>query len=292
MSDRLAAGQTQHVRSLVALHAAVLLFGFAGLFGKWLALPPVTIVFGRTLIASVALALLLRLSRERAITPGDRFEWRLVAGGAVLAIHWISFFQAIQTASVAVGLLGFASFPLFVLLLEWGLRQRGFQTADALTGTAVTAGLLLVVPVFTLENRVVQGLAWGLVSGFTFALLAVGNRALATRHSAGAIALWQNAAAAVLSLPLAAAASTTPDAREVGLLLVLGIACTALAHTLFIRSLRVLSAHTASVVAALEPVYGIVFAFLLVGETPTPRMLVGGAFILGGAFFATVRAAP
>jgi len=292
MSDPRVIGQTQYARSLVALHAAVLLFGFAGLFGKWLALPPVTIVFGRTLIASVALALLLRLSRERRITPNGSFEWRLVVGGALLAVHWISFFQAIQTASVAVGLLGFASFPLFVLLLEWALRQRGFQTADALTATAVTAGLLLVVPAFTFENRVVQGLSWGLISGFTFALLAVGNRALTSRHSAGSIALWQNAAAAVLSLPLAAAAATTPDAREVGLLLLLGIACTALAHTLFIRSLRVLSAHTASVVAALEPVYGIVFAFLLVGEIPTPRMLVGGAFILGGAFFATVRASP
>jgi drug/metabolite transporter (DMT)-like permease len=289
MSDRLAVGQTQHARSLVALHAAVLLFGFAGLFGKWLALPPVMIVCGRTLIASLALALILRLFRERDVPRNDGFEWRLVAGGALLAVHWISFFQAIQTASVAVGLLGFASFPLFVLLLEWGLQQRGFQTADALTATAVAAGLLLVVPTFTFENRVVQGLAWGLLSGFTFALLAVGNRALATRHSAGSIALWQNAAAAVLSLPLAAAAWTTLDAREIGLLLVLGIACTALAHTLFIRSLRVLSAHTASVVAALEPVYGIVFAFLLVGEIPTPRMLVGGALILGGAFFATVR---
>ena len=292
MSDPRVIGPTHYARSLVALHTAVLLFGFAGLFGKWLALPPVTIVFGRTLIASVALALLLRLSRERGITPNSRFEWRLVAGGALLAVHWISFFQAIQTASVAVGLLAFASFPLFVLLLEWGLRQRGFQTADALTATAVTAGLLLVVPAFTFENRVVQGLAWGVVSGFTFALLAVGNRELATRHSAGSIALWQNAAAAVLSLPLAAAVATTPDAREVGLLLVLGIACTALAHTLFIRSLRVLSAHTASVIAALEPVYGIFFAFLLVGEIPTPRMLIGGAFILGGAFFATVRASP
>src|SRR5215470_4455591 len=127
MSDPRAVGQAQHARSLVALHAAVLLFGFAGLFGKWLALPPVSIVFGRTLVASVALALLLRFLRDRSVTQQGRFDWRLVAGGAVLAVHWGAFFQAIQTASVAVGLLGFASFPLFVLLLEWALRQRGFQ---------------------------------------------------------------------------------------------------------------------------------------------------------------------
>jgi len=292
MSDPPAVAHAHHARALLALHAAVLLFGFAGLFGKWLALPPVSIVFGRTLIASLALALLLRLLRDESATLRAGFDWRLVAGGAVLAVHWGAFFQAIQIANVAVGLLGYASFPLFVLLLEWAMRQRSFQAADGLTAVVVTAGLVLVVPAFSLENRVVQGLAWGLLSGFTFALLAVGNRALAARHSAGAIALWQNASAAILSFPLAATTLAVPNAHDIALLLVLGIACTAIAHTLFVSSLRVLSAHTASVVAALEPVYGIVFAFLLLGEMPSLRILAGGVLILAGAFYATARASP
>jgi drug/metabolite transporter (DMT)-like permease len=92
-----------------------------------------------------------------------------------------------------------------------------------------------------------------------------------------------------LLLPFAVAAAAVPDGRGVALLVVLGVACTALSHTLFIRSLRSLSAHTASVVAALEPVYGIALAFLLLGETPSARTLAGGALIVGAAFFATVR---
>ena len=276
-----------HRGALAALHCAVALFGFAGLFGKWLALAAVTIVFGRSAIAAVALSLLLHFVREAG--PRGSFEWRLAAGGAVLALHWVSFFQAIQIASVAVGLLGFASFPLFVLLLEAVLRQRALNAAEWLTAALVAAGLALLVPEFSLENRTVQGLAWGLVSGFTFALLAVNNRALAVRHGAGAIALWQNACAALVLLPFAVAAAAVPGAREMALLVVLGVACTALSHTLFIRSLRVLSAHTASVVAALEPVYGIALAFVLLGETPSARTLAGGALIVGAAFFATVR---
>ena len=74
------------------------------------------------------------------------------------------------------------------------------------------------------------------------------------------------------------------------LLVVLGVVCTALAHTLFIRSLRVLSAHTASIVATLEPVYGIALAFLLLGEMPSARTLAGGALIVGAALLATVGA--
>jgi drug/metabolite transporter (DMT)-like permease len=287
VTDRPHASDAGHARSLIALHGGVLLFGFAGLFGKWLELPPVTIVFGRSAIACVALVVLLRLTRDAGPAARGSFEWRLAAGGAVLALHWVAFFHAIQIASVAVGLLGYASFPLFVLLLERGLRQRALRGADWMTAGLVTVGLLLLVPEFSVENRIVQGLLWGLVSGFSFALLAISNRALTARHSPGAIALWQNACAALALLPFAVAASAVPDARELALLVLLGVVCTALAHTLFIRSLRVLSAHTASVVAALEPVYGIALAFVLLGETPSPRTLAGAVLIIGAAMVAT-----
>jgi drug/metabolite transporter (DMT)-like permease len=81
-----------------------------------------------------------------------------------------------------------------------------------------------------------------------------------------------------------------PTPRDVALLIVLGVVCTALAHTLFIRSMRVLSAHTASVIAALEPVYGIALAFALLGEAPGWRTLIGAALIVGAALRTSSRA--
>jgi drug/metabolite transporter (DMT)-like permease len=75
--------------------------------------------------------------------------------------------------------------------------------------------------------------------------------------------------------------------RDLSLIVVLGLACTALAHTLFIASLRRVSAHVASVVAALEPVYGIALAALLLHEIPTLRTLVGAVLIVGAALYAT-----
>ena len=268
---------------MVSLHAAVLLFCVAGLFGKWLALSPESIVLGRTAIATVALAALLRVLRE----PPGGFEWRLAAGGAVLALHWIAFFRAVQMSSVAVGLLGFASFPLFVLIVEAMFLRRRLHLADWATVALVTAGLLLLVPEFRIENRVVQGLCWGMLSGLMFALLTVGNRALVARRSATGVALWQNACAAACLLPGFALDPVLPTPRDVALLIVLGVVCTALAHTLFIRSMRVLSAHTASVVAAMEPVYGITFAFALLGEVPGWRTLAGAALIVGAALRAS-----
>jgi len=276
--------------ALVALHAAVLLFGFAGLFGKWLALSPLVIVLGRTVVAAAALALVL------VARPGPHagFDVRLIVNGAVLALHWVSFFAAIQVATVAVGLLGFASFPLFVLLLERAMLGRRWSRAEAITAIAVGLGLALLVPEFSFGNRTVQGLAWGVVSGFTFALLAVQNRRLAPGRSAIELAFWQNLLAALCLAPVAALAVPGPfalDGRDVALLLVLGLVCTALAHTVFIASLAVVSAHTASVIAALEPVYGIALAVVLLGEVPGPRTLVGGALIVGAAVAASQRAA-
>ena len=81
----------------------------------------------------------------------------------------------------------------------------------------------------------------------------------------------------------------TVGAREIMLLIVLGLCCTALAHTLFIGGLAVVTAHTASVIAALEPVYGIVLALAFLGEVPGARTIAGGVLIVAAAVIATRR---
>ena len=279
-----------HARALVAAHAAVMLFGFAGLFGRWLDLSPVAIVLGRSAIAACALA----VARWQAGRERLPLDLRLVANGAVLALHWVAFFAAIQAAGVAIGLLGFASFPLFVLILERAMLGRRWSGGEAVTALCVIAGLALLVPEPSVSNQTVQGLAWGLVSGFTFALLAVLNRRYSAMRGAIDIAFWQNFFAALILLPFAAGDSGALGnigARAIALLLILGLVCTALAHTLFISALSRLSAHTASIVAALEPVYGIALAALLLGEIPGVRIVMGGTLIVGAALVATRRGA-
>jgi len=274
--------------ALAALHVAVLLFGFAGLFGKWVSLPPVAIVLGRTLVAAAALAVLVAARRVPA-----PFATGLAVNGVVLAVHWVAFFEAIRVSTIAIGLLGYASFPLFVLILERMMLGRRWHGAEAATALMVALGLVVLVPRFDWAERTVQGVLWGILSGFTFAVLAVRSRRHVATHKPVAVALWQNAIAAAALVPLVVAGGTAVPAvstRDAILLLVLGILCTAVAHTLFIDSLRRVSAHTASVVAALEPVYGMSLAIVLVGEVPTPRTLLGAALIVGAAFVATRRA--
>jgi len=273
--------------AFVGLHVAVALFGFAGLFGKWLALPPFAIVVARAGIAAIALAALLALQRQ-AFRPHPA----LARNGIVLAIHWVTFFEAVRVSSVAIGLLGYATFPLFVLVLERLMLGRPFSRDRVATAILVVAGLIVLVPAFSVHDSTVQGLGWGLVSGFTFALLALRSRAFAGVYTPTEIAFWQNAFAAVVLVPfawLSRDAIATLTLHDAALVVVLGVVCTALAHTLFISSLHRVSAHAASIVAALEPVYGIALAAWLLGESPGPRTLAGAALIVAAAIIATRR---
>jgi len=268
-----------------SLHVAVALFGFAALFGKWIALPATAIVLGRTVIGAATLAIGIGWRRQ----PLGRPTRANAINGTILALHWVAFFAAVKVSSVAIALLGYASFPLFVLQLERHRLDR-LQTA---TAVLATVGLVVIVPGIALSGEVVRGLFLGLVSAFTFALLAVRNRRLVERTSPARIALWQNVFAALCLAPVVALgpAFAPPAALDVALLLVLGVACTGLAHTLFIASMQRVSAHTASVVAALEPVYGIALAALLLGEIPDARTLIGGSLIVTAAVLASRRIA-
>jgi drug/metabolite transporter (DMT)-like permease len=272
-----------------ALHLAVLLFGLAGLFGKWLSLAPLWIVFGRTAFAGGALAIALLVSRQSL--PRDRRNFALFAcTGVLLAAHWLAFFRSIQISTVAIGLLGYASFPLFTTLID-AARVRRLPSASAWKTVAlVTAGLIALVPEWRWGNQAVQGLAWGLLAGASFGLLTVTNRRALAGCGAMQLACGQNIAAAILLLPFAASTVAPMSLATWALLAALGIGCTALAHTLFIASMRRISAHAASVMAALEPVYGALFAWVLLGETPDARIAIGGAFIVTGVILARRRA--
>lgn len=181
---------------------------------------------------------------------------------------------------MAVATLGFASFPAFTVLLEGLLFREKVRRAEWGVVALVSLGLVLVTPNFDLGSDATLGLAWAVFSGLLFAMVSVTNRATTAGVKPAQAALWQNLAILLACLPLAWSALPTVRALDWLWIALLGLLCTALAHSLFVASLRVLNARSASVVFALEPVYGILFAWWLFSEQPSLRMLFGGALIL------------
>lgn len=215
--------------------------------------------------------------------------WRFALAGALLAAHWFSFFRAIQVSTVAIGLLAFSSFPLFVTCLEPLLFRERVRAFDVGTGVVVTIGLVVLTPVFNLSNHMTQGVVWGVLSGLLYALFALLNRASIRGYPAMAGTFYQLAFAACCTLPALWLVRPAVTPRSLWLLFALGVIFTGLLQTLFAESLRHLRAQLVSVVMGLEPVYGIVLALILLGEVPTLRTLLGGAIIGSAVLGATCR---
>lgn len=288
MSAENARAGIQRRRALLAVHLAVLLFGLSGVFGKLLSLSPLTIVFGRTAWAAATLITLLAI-RRRISWPHPADRGLLLASGVLLALHWYTFFESIRVSSVAVGLVTFSSFPLFVTFLEPLFFKEPLRRCDLATAAMVVAGLLLVVPSYSFANRVTLGAFWGVCSGASFAVLSLMNRRFSRRNETLFIAAAQNGFAALVLVPFVWTGGIQFMGYDFVYLLLLGVICTALAHALFISGLSMIRAQTASVLAGLEPVYGIAFAFLLLGERPALRTLLGGSVILMAAVLASLK---
>ena len=325
-------------RALIIAHVAAVLFGMTGILGALIHFAPTTITAGRAGFAAVSLLVLALLQRRPVVRALNVRHIRvLLASGIFLAVHWVTFFLAVKVGGVAVATLGFASFPAFIAQLDVLVFRERIGAGEGTLLTLVTLGLILVTPSFDFGNSGTIGLLWGLLSGLSFACLAVLNRRGSRGVDAIQVALWQNTIVFLLVLPLAGAmggmeagdvstmqeaavhvagsaqkeaaghtAGSTQVARSTHAvdaagsvvatpshladwfwLAVLGIFCTGLSHTLFVRSLDGLDARSAGMIIALEPVYAIACAWWLFGDQPSLRMLAGAGLII----LATVLAA-
>jgi drug/metabolite transporter (DMT)-like permease len=277
-------------KGFIQLHIAVLLFGLAGLFGKWVAQPSVIIVLGRAFFSAFSLALLMFFKRE-TLFPSDFITHLLplLLPGILLAVHWFSFFRSIQVSSVAVGVFTYSTFPVFVSFLEPLVFKERFTVISVVAAFVTFAGVVIMSFNTANHGSTSGGVLWGTISGFTFALLSLINRKLVKSYNPLLIAFYQNAMAVVFFSPFYIMLGSTIKGRDLLLLAILGVVFTALSHSLFISSLKYLRARVASIVACLEPVYGVMFALLLLKEVPSLRVVIGGVMIMIMALYITVR---
>ncbi len=280
-------GRMENKRSLAEIHVAVVLFGIAGLFGKWIPLTPSIIVFGRVFFASIALAFILLISKQSLFFKIKSTYYLLVSLGFLLAVHWTVFFQSIQISTVAVGLLSYSSFPVFTAFLEPLFFKEKIQFKNIIYAGMCVLGIFLIIPKYDLKNTILQGVLWGLGAGLTFSVLTIFNRRLSQKYSSLVIAFYQDFFATLFLLPFFFIQRPALDLKNIVLLCLLGIFCTAGSHTLFIKGMKYIRAQTAAIISSLEPVYGILIAFLFLHEIPTFRTILGGLIILWAAFSVT-----
>ncbi|MGO1478347.1 DMT family transporter [Senegalia sp. (in: firmicutes)] len=276
-------------KSLIQIHIAVLFFGLSGLFGKLVSLPSLVIVFGRVIFASIFLLIVLLYKKEKIKLNDKKDYFYFIILGLILAIHWVSFFLSIQLSTVAIGLLTFSTFPVFVTFIEPVFFKNKIKAKNIIIAFITFLGIVLVIPDLTFENSMTQGAIMGVIAGFTFAILSVLNKKYVNEYKSLVISFYQCSVATIVLFPFVLLVNPSFEVEDILLLSVLGIVFTGISHTLFISGLKNIKAQTASIIASLEPVYGIIATVILLNEIPTLREVMGGIVILTMATYSTLK---
>lgn len=266
--------------AFIQLHFSAFLFGLTGVFGALIETSADVLVLGRLLIAFSALTCYFLVRQQFPHLNVKTFLAQCLLG-SLLTLHWVTFYIAIKVGGVALGTLGFASFPAFVCLFERIFFKEKLKAKEYWLLTAISFGLILITPEFEFGNQSTQGLLWGILSGAIYGLLAVANRKTATKLTGAQASWWQYLIGSLLLLPISGQLLPTVSASDWFWIACLGLLCTSLAYTIFISSLNQLSARTAAMIISLEPVYAIVVAWLCLGEQPSLRMILGCCLIVG-----------
>ena len=276
-------------RTLIYLNIAVLLFGFAGLFGKWIDLPALGITFGRVFFSSVALGLYMLFTGQSMKVKERRDLLLLLLSGGVMAIHWWSIFESIKISTVAIGTITFSTFPMFVTFIEPLVYHEKLKLRNVLLALVIIIGVIITVPKFSLDNSTFKGILIGMISPLAYTILTMLNKNFSTKYTATLVSFYEQATAALILLPFVLAAGIHPTMRDIGLLIIFGTVTTAFAHTLFISCLKDVPARLAGVCSSMETPYAIFFALVLLGEVPTVREIIGAILIIGAVVYAQIK---
>src|SRR5882757_9826808 len=266
-------------KASIQLHIAVLLAGLTGILGKLITLNEGLLVWYRLLLTAVSLWI-LALVRRQAIRIAPADIWRIFGVGSVAALHWVAFYGSIKYSNVSVGLLCFSSIGFFTALIEPLLLRHRVDFVELLLGLLVIAGIIFI---FQVDPHYKTGILVGLVSSLLGSLFPVLNKRLLQRIPPETVTLYELSGGFLflsILLPVylyfVPSDHWLPGPGDWGWLLVLSLACTVLAFNLSMSALQRISAFTVNLSYNLEPVYGILLAFLLFRED---KYLHGGFYI-------------
>lgn len=132
-------------KSLLQIHFAVLLFGLTGVFGKLITLPSLILVLGRVVSSSVSIFLYMKATKQNMKLTDKKHLLSFILLGFLLAFHWTTFYESIKLSTVAIGLLTFSTFPVFVTFIEPYFFKEKLQVSDIVTAIITFIGIFFVV---------------------------------------------------------------------------------------------------------------------------------------------------
>jgi len=256
-------------KAFLQLHIAVFLAGFTGILGRLITFNEGMIVWYRLLFTAVTMWLLFSFMKKiRRIPLIDMLK---IGGvGVIAAMHWITFYGSIKYSNVSVALVCFSAIGFFTALFEPLILGKKMNRGELLLGLVTISGIYII---FHFDTQYKTGIIIGIISAVLASLFPIFNREFLKRINVETMLTWQQtggllALSVLLPFYLQRFPTATfiPGWRDLGWLLVLSWFCSVIAFRLSGNALKRLSAFTVNLTYNLEPVYGILLAFIVFKE--------------------------
>lgn len=254
----------------------------SGTLGRHIDLPAPAIICLRCLIGALALACIIYFQKKSLRQVWQAPTGRMLLGGVLLGLHWVTYFYSLKLTNVAIGMLALFTYPIIAALLEPFMLKVSFQKNKILLSILTFIGVTFLVPEFSLENQYTFGILVGVFSALCYSLRNILMKPLSSRHSGMDLMLHQLVTIGVLLTPAlflypVGWGEGTMDWTSI---LLLSLITTAFGHSLFVASFRYFTITTVSILSSLTPLFGISLGFIFLGEVPKGQTLIGGAIIL------------
>ena len=256
-------------KAFIQLHIAVLLAGFTGVLGRLITLNEGLLVWYRLMFTAATLWI-IALFQKKARDVSFKNLVKIFGVGAIAALHWVTFYGSIKYANVSIALVCFSSIGFFTALLEPFLFRTRLNKRELLLGLLAVAGISFI---FHFDPTYKTGIIVGLISALLGSLFPILNKKLLEKIDPYTITLYELSGGFLflslllpLYLQLFPAGHFIPTVKDTLWLLILSWFCTVLAFSFSMQALKKISAFTVNLSYNLEPLYGIILAFIIYRE--------------------------
>ncbi|CEJ70540.1 EamA-like transporter family protein [Chryseobacterium oranimense G311] len=255
--------------ALFRLHLIVFLWGFTAILGKLIHANAQILVFYRMLFAAVFLFVFIRVYKKESIKVSRKIFFQLAAIGCAMALHWYCFFYSIKVSNVSIALSCLSLSTLFASILEPVIFKRKIDISEVVMGVVIVACILLI---FKTEFHFKEGIVYGILCAVFGTVFSVFNGKMFGKTSSGNIIFYEIFSGwFVLALFYMFTGQIFQmneiNYRDLALICLLASVFTAFPMLESVKLMKYISPFTLILTVNLEPVYGIILAFFIFGES-------------------------
>lgn len=263
--------QNDKLKAYLHFHLIVFIWGFTAVLGALITIDAVPLVWFRMGLASIFIFAYIKM-RGVSLAVSRKTLMGFAIAGLVIAVHWLTFFGAIKESNVSITLAMMSTGAFFTALLEPIFYKRKVIWYELLFG-AIVVGALYVI--FEVETAYQTGILLALFSAFLSAVFTLINGKFIENHHPTKISFYELliGSLCVTAYLVIARIDTFFSAQFFALptmdwvyIGILASVCTAYAFIAAVAVMKHLSPYTIMLTINLEPVYGILLAFIVLGD--------------------------